>query len=342
MKTSDLSKINLQFNETDNRQKLDNSYVNLVSRISKGEDIIGPLPLNIQIQTTSACNGKCAFCPYVGSWHHKNPGHMDDETFEKIVQGLKKFKILKLCPYLENEPLLDKKIFHRLDYMVKELKPMWVEFSSNLSILTDEMLLQIENLFPKIKHVFWISFHGVNKETYQEIMGLDYDRTMENIRKLVKLSQDLPIYLMINGSGEPILNDTLKTWFKEEEYYSFWEEQLKDYSKKPKIRFFNYHDRAGQIQLKEKNLSFNKIFRSSLQDFYCNRFDRWVHFLYSGEPILCCMDYNRETVIPLSENKIDVENIFKSPEFVQMIRKGCGMDESEDHFICKRCINPIG
>jgi len=339
---SDLSKISLLFNDLGSKQKLDNNYVDLVSRISKGEDIIGPHPLNVQIQTTSACNGKCAFCPYVGSWHHKNPGQMSDETFKKIVQGLKKYKILKLCPYLENEPLLDKQIFHRLKYMVDELNPLWVEFATNLSILNDEMLLQIENLFPKVKHVIWVSFHGINKETYQDIMGLDYDRTMENIKKLVTLSQNLPIYLMINGSGQPALNGPMKTWFKEEEYYSFWEDQLKDFSKKPKVRFFNYHDRAGQKQLKEKNLSFNKIFRTSLEDFYCNRFDRWVHFLYSGEPILCCMDYNRETVIQLPKNEIDVESIFRSQNFVEMVRKGCGLDQSADDFICKRCSIPIG
>lgn len=338
---SDLRKIMLEFKSPENKKKLGNSNQQLVSRLVNQEEIIGSYPLNVQIQTTSACNGKCMFCPYIGSWHHKNPGIMDDSIFESIVRLLKRYKIQKLCPYLENEPLTDKKIFQRLDYMVKELKPMWVEFSSNLSLLTDEMLHQIKQLFPGIKHVFWISFHGIDKMTYEEIMGLDYERTMDNIKKLVELSQDLPVYLMINGSGESVIKESLKCWFKEDEYYRFWEKQLQPFKKKPTVRYFRYHDRAGQQQLKDKNLSFNTIFRPSLKDFYCNRFDRWVHFLYSGEPILCCMDYNRETVIGKITGTNN-ENIFQSEEFKQLISKGCGLTDSEEDFICKRCAYPIG
>lgn len=341
MADSEPRKVSLKFNNSENKKKLDNNNLNLVSRLNNKEQIIGHHPLNVQIQTTSACNGKCLFCPYVGSWHQKHPGIMSDSTFESIVDALKGYKIQKLCPYFENEPLTDKKIFTRLEYMVNELKPMWVEFSSNLSILTDGMLDQIEDLFPRIKHVFWISFHGIDKASYEEIMGLDYERTLQNIFKLVELTQDLPIYLMINGSGEPIIDDSLKTWFSEKDYHQFWDNQLKPFKKKPSVRFFKYHDRAGQVQLKDKNLSFNNIFRSSLENFYCSRFDKWVHFLFTGEPVLCCMDYNRETAIEYEPGQ-NPGNIFDSDKFRELIGKACGVEESAKDFICKRCACPVG
>ena len=67
----------------------------------------------MQIQTVSACNANCYFCPYVGSWHKQNPGKMEDDVFVKIVDQLAKYQIKKFCPYLENEPFLDKKLFDR-------------------------------------------------------------------------------------------------------------------------------------------------------------------------------------------------------------------------------------
>src|SRR4030042_6384200 len=86
------------------------SNYHLINKI-RNRKILLQDKLNIQIQTNSFCNGKCRFCPYQGSWHQKNPGEMSWENYRKIIQNLKQLKIAKFCPYLENEPLLDKEIF---------------------------------------------------------------------------------------------------------------------------------------------------------------------------------------------------------------------------------------
>lgn len=317
-------------------------YINLRRAIENDEPVIGRYPLNVQIQTVSACNATCKFCPYQKSWQQQNPGRMSWETYEQIIQNLKGYKIGKFCPYLENEPLLDKELFEKIEYAVENLDIEWVEVSTNLFTLNKEILKKIKRIFPKIPHEIWISFHGASKESYEDIMGLKFEKTLNNVLQLVKLSQKVPLNILIRGSGFPRKKkENLKAWFGKEDYLAFWEKHLSPFKKKPSVFFFTYHDRAGSKQLKDKGMSLN-VFREKIDDLYCPRFDRWVHFLYTGEPILCCMDYNKETVFDRSIKDKSIEELYSSPYFLDLISKGTGMIDSEKDFICKRCISPGG
>lgn len=301
--------------------------------------MIGQYPLNIQIQTVSACNGKCKFCPYKGSWHDRHPGKMPWATYEKIIQNLRNYQIAKFCPYLQNEPLLDTGLFEKIKYAVENLNLEWVEVSTNVSTLNEENLEGIKEIFCRIPHEIWVSFHGVSKESYEDIMGLNFERSLNNVLRLVELSQEVPLNIEIRGVGSPRIEGTnLKTWFAKEEYLTFWQNNLSSFKNKPRISFFTYIDRAGSIQLKNKGMSFNTIFRKNLDGFYCVRFDRWLHFLYTGEPILCCMDYNIETAFGESVKDKTIETLFSAPRFLELIKKGTGVIDSEKNFICKRCI----
>jgi len=61
-------------------------------------------PLNIQLQTVSACNGLCIMCPYHESWQKKNPGRMSEKTFDRVTRLLSGIPLGKICLYLENLP----------------------------------------------------------------------------------------------------------------------------------------------------------------------------------------------------------------------------------------------
>lgn len=314
----------------------------LLNSIDRGR-VIGRHRLSVQIQTVSNCNGKCIFCPYQGSWHQKNPGKMDWTIYEKIVKNLENYKILKFCPYLQNEPLLDKGLFTKIRYALKRLDIERLELSTNLAFLNDDIVDEIVAIFPNIRHEIWISFHGINKTSYEDIMGLDYERSLNNVLRLVEQSQKIPLNIVIRGAGSPKTDlGGLKSWFGGEEYLSFWGEQLHHFKDKPKVRFITYHDRAGSKQLKIKNMSFNRTFNENLRGFYCNRFDRWLHFLYTGEPILCCMDYSRETAFHETINEKSIEELYSSKQFHELLKKGTGQIESGRDFICKRCVSPGG
>ncbi len=81
--------------------------------------------------------------------------------------------------------------------------------------------------------------------------------------------------------------------------------------------------------------------RNSLKGFYCPRVDTWLHFLYTGELCICCMDYHREQIFgDITANTI--EEIRKSEAFTTMRDMAFGLKESPNDFICKRCISPNG
>lgn len=317
-------------------------YDSLVNRLSSEEKILGQHPLNVQIQTVSICNADCFFCPYQGSWHRKNPGGMSDETFENIIQGLKSYTINKFCPYFENEPLADNRLFDRMEYALKELSPKWIEMSTNLSLLNDKKLERIIDIFRRYPHELVISFHGTGKENYEEIMSLKYERALTNVDKVLTAAQEYDLNVRIHGMGTAKVTDR-RNWFTEEEYKSFWEEKIEKYAKKPNIVFYQYHDRAsGSELLKERSISFDQIYRKSLKDFYCERFDQWVHFLYTGEPVLCCMDYHRETAFGETAQRQTIDELYSSSYYRNLLKEATGINKSKEDFICKRCVSPGG
>jgi hypothetical protein len=317
-------------------------HARLKKAIDKNEPTIGSYPLNVQIETTSLCNGKCRFCAYQGSWNQENPGTMSWKTYEKIILNLKKYEIDTFYPYGGNEPLLDKELFKRIRYAVENLHPRCVELSTNLSLLNSTMLEEIKGLFPGPNHKIVVSFHGVSKESYEDQMGLDYDRSLKNVLSLIKLSQDVPLRIMIHGTSRPRKNTSdLKCWFDAKAYASYWSEKLSGFKVKPEISYFEYHNWAGMKQMRPHGKFFRQVYRRSLKDFYCPWFDRFVFFLYTGEAALCCMDFNRETALGRSIENQTLEEMFCSDDRIDLIKKGMGLTASEKDFICKMCSDPF-
>lgn len=319
-----------------------NPYNELLKRLGNDQNILGHYPLNLQIQTISACNATCYFCPHPESWQKSNPGRMTETTFRKIIDDVSSYKIGKFCPYLENEPLLDPDIFDRIEYGISKLDFNLLELATNASVLTPQKIEDIVRIFPQVKHQIWISFHGIDKENFNTIMGLDFDTCKENVLALVEKAQKHNLNILLRGAGMPRLDSSGQPrWFTSEQYINFWTREFKKrgFKKLPDVGFFTYHDRAGQITRNEVQLK--EIIRPCLENFYCKRLDQWIHFLYTGELILCCMDYHRGTVFGnILDNNID--EIYRSKEFSQLAKRVVGTIDSPEDFICKKCISPGG
>lgn len=297
---------------------------------------------NIQLQTTSVCNGKCIMCPYLDSWHKKNPGVMTDVVFDRIVDQLKSIPLEKICMYLENEPLVDPKMLSRMERVINELSFNLMEISTNAALLDQKKADSLVNMFAGIPHQIWISFHGVDKRTYEGVMGLDFEKTLHNVMYLIQLAQNTPIKIKIRGGGEPLVKSLGHPYtFSEKEYRAFWAKQFEEHAiiKMPDINFFKYHDRCGTI--KRNDIRLEKNVRDSLQGFYCPRVDTWLHFLYTGELCICCMDYHREQVFD-NINEHTIKEILEGKGYKDIYEMAFGLKESPENFICKRCISPNG
>ena len=297
---------------------------------------------NIQLQTTSVCNGKCIMCPYLDSWHKNNPGVMTDETFDRILSQIETLPLDKICMYLENEPLVDPKMLLRMERVINELSFNLIEISTNAALLTKDNAQTLMKILSPVSHQIWISFHGVDQRTFEGIMGLDFEETLGNILHLLQLAQKTPLNITVRGGGEPLVKSLGHPYtFSEKEYRAFWNQQFEKHKIKitPKINYFRYHDRCGTI--KRNDIRLEKNVRDSLEGFYCPRVDTWLHFLYTGELCICCMDYHREQVFD-DITKHSIDDILKGEGYRNMRDMVFGLKESPSDFICKRCISPNG
>ncbi len=169
--------------------------------------------------------------------------------------------------YLENEPLVDPRLIPRMETVINEVPFQLMEVSTNAALLSKERADQFVRTISRVPHQIWISFHGKDKRTYEGIMGLDFEKTLERVIYLLKLAENTPLNITVRGSGEPMREVLRHEYsFTEAEYRAFWTEQFAKHglTAPPAINYFRYHDRCGTIQ--RNNIRLQENVRNSLKD----------------------------------------------------------------------------
>lgn len=287
----------------------------------------------LQIQTKSVCTAKCVFCPHPDSWHNTNPGEMTDEVFDQILSEVERIRFDKICPYLMNEPLADRKIFDRIEEIKRRCRFGHIEVSTNATLLDGRRSEELIRVLEDTANDIWISFHGTDSDTYRGVMGVKYERTLRNVRDFL-VRADGKLKVQIKGAGGPhIETEDCPSWFAEEDFHNFWsgvfdELRLRN---RPDLFYFKYNDRAGNIG----SLSYD-FRRDSLAGFRCHRTDQWLHFLYTGEVALCCNDYFKEHMLG-DVRASTLDEVLRGSQRRSVVDMVEGRTESPDDFICKRC-----
>ena len=292
----------------------------------------------VQIQTTSVCNGKCIFCPYPNSWFAKNPGVMSEKLYLKILHDIDDIDptfIGKFCPYMCNEPFADPKIITRVQQAINILHKPYLEISSNLVLPSKE---KIDKLLYLYEQNNWngrmmISHHGIREEQYERIMGLKWGSALENLKYLVERANgNLGIYIhtaIESRDKRYIINSTSEMQY-------FWKSFFVDNDlpfQNVKIYPLLIHNRAGNVKLNDWKYESRVREIGPQHPFDCPRLHGHTHVLYSGEVVLCCNDYQHETVMG-DLNKQSLAEILSNSPLVAMAK---GAVESPDNFLCKRC-----
>ncbi len=145
-------------------------------------------PFSIDIQTRSGCNARCTFCG-VGREENKIKGVMSDDLFHKIVDEALTFPLLqKINPFLLNDPLVDKKLEERIEYISRKKgkrRLPQVRLITNAGLMTEERAYRL--LHSGLDELN-ISFHSIVPDVYEAMMTpLKFDKVMENVLKLVEL-----------------------------------------------------------------------------------------------------------------------------------------------------------
>lgn len=138
---------------------------------------------NIEIETSSVCNARCVFCLYNKMTRDKTV--MSDETFSRIVDRLLESGIRPTALLLNGfgEPLIDRKLPERIARLRSLFPATPIKFHSNFSLADDAW---ITDLLKSGLSEINISFNGIDQQSYEENMRLDYHKTLGNIKKLVQ------------------------------------------------------------------------------------------------------------------------------------------------------------
>ncbi len=185
---SQIAKDNLAYLDGVEIQSTDNAYMHqwFVWRIRHLD-----YPRVISVETVGRCNAKCNFCPHPQL--DRKFDAMSDTLFEKIVKEASTFppdNFKGFAMHSVNEPFMDRKIFDRLA-LINEIVPSApISITTNMNVMPPrffERIRQIKNISQ------WnVSFNSANKSEYEETMQIDFDRTVTNVRRLLKENSERP------------------------------------------------------------------------------------------------------------------------------------------------------
>jgi len=166
------------------------------------------MPKFIKIETMVGCNAKCLFCSLGAGILKRKRGRMASEFFFKTVDQARDLGF-EIIAYFMNEPLMESRIFEFFDY-IKDTGSKQ-ELFTNASLITKDMAKKLSQYQ---YNKFVISFHGGNKETYEKVMGLNFEKTVSKIKYLISLGKisNYVISIKISEDNKNSIDDFRNLW----------------------------------------------------------------------------------------------------------------------------------
>lgn len=277
---------------------------------------------NVIIETSTICNARCVMCPHVKM--KRRMGVMTDETFDLILKKLKSESIRPLAFILNGfgDPLTDKKIFERIKRIKIDFPESVVKFYSNLG-LADEKI--IGELVTSGLDEINISFNGYSKENYERTMGIGYEKTLDNLKKLIRKRKEEKSPLKIR------LSMTLVSYNDGDEagFIKKWSRYVDSVSVN---KVHTYNDSVSDVS-GQKKINFKKL------AYPCKYIWNTIVFGATGDVYLCCLDYEGEHSFGNIREK-GVLEMFYSENF-ERIRQKHLENDIKNIKICSACYTPF-
>ncbi|MFQ5678361.1 MAG: radical SAM/SPASM domain-containing protein [Gemmatimonadota bacterium] len=242
-------------------------------------------PHRLQVQTKYGCNARCVFCP-MGREENQIRGRMDDSTFQRIVDEAIDNDVRVLSPYLQNDPLVDRRIHERISYILERRgrkRLPKTKLITNAGLLTEERAYHLVR--SGLEEIVF-SVHGIDPRIYEGIMnGPRFERTIRNIDTFLRVKEEL-------GSRTPKVQ--------------VWAVRTKDVDAQlPEVRAFwaerNVFFKARELDNRaHPEITDNGAIAPEEDEFkfatYCTIpfWRAWI--LWNGDMVLCCVDWERAHV----------------------------------------------
>lgn len=283
-------------------------------------------PEIIEFQTHNLCNAGCIICPYEQTKAFRVKKNNDFAFIKKIVEEVKLSdgQVRRLIPYLNNEPLLDRDIFEKIEYIKNQIPEVEVELSTNLSKFSDAGFTRLL----RNNHVddLRISVFGGNETTYRMMMPrLNFLNVKKNILKLKEIHEN-------TGSKTKVC--LVCVAYEHLDVVKTIEELKTIVDGYFDVRVFGYLDRAGNCT--DKN---DKIFdpdKYELDGCSLLRNSERMCITSNGNTILCSQDW-METGGYGNIKDSSIEELWMSREKALLDKQVQGRACSSANFICKDC-----
>jgi radical SAM protein with 4Fe4S-binding SPASM domain len=276
---------------------------------------------NIIIETTNFCNAQCVMCPHTTM---KRPQKiMTETTFNTIINKIKKENIKPQVFILNGfgEPLTDPKIFSRIQKIKTIFPHSKIKLYSNLNLANEKTVQQIiDSHLDEIN----VSLNGYNAKNYQEVMNINYQKTINNLRKLINYKNTTNSKLIIRISMT-LVKQNEKTVKK---FIDKWSPLVNSVSVN---KVHNYNGSTNDTTNKFK-INFNK------KTFPCRYLWDTINFDINGEIILCCLDYESQYKFGNIKSQ-SIKSAFNSSKF-KLIRQQHLQLNSKKNKICCQCYTP--
>lgn len=230
----------------------------------------------INIETTSHCNAECIICPH--KTMKRKPGMMEESLWRRILKDCNNH-VHNIHYHLNGEPLMNPDLPRIIAYG-REINPGAKHvFYTNGALLGKRAHEFFANP-ASVPDEIMISFDGGTKEVYESHRkGLVFEETISSIAQFIKARND-------SGSQKPVIHP-LMVMTKENEHtvpqfmalFTSLGIPAKDFI------FSGPMNWAGAVNVHQpQSIRWNQTPCPWL-------FHNHLFILYTGEAVLCCMDY---------------------------------------------------
>ncbi|MBL7070821.1 MAG: radical SAM protein [Candidatus Omnitrophica bacterium] len=282
--------------------------------------LANPVPLHVDIESTDACNLRCAMCIH-GQGGVKETGFIKPELTYKAIDQCAELGVYSIKFNYRGEPLLHKNLADFVKY-AKQRGIMEVQFNTNGLPVSE---VEIEALIKAGLDRIIFSVDGAKKETYERVrIGGSYERLLKNIDTFLEIKRR-------DGLKKPFIRvQMVKDPGGEKEarqFIEFWTRKGVD-----NIAVINKQDRdnRGGAPLKDGKRPLGRTF--------CDQPWQRLVVTRDGKVLMCCGDWYRKTVIG-DLNKESLKQIWHS-ELLRGHRSMIARGLLADIAACKTCFRP--
>ncbi len=273
------------------------------------------LPRQLAIETVNYCNAECIMCPSRSMKRQK--GIMSMEVHRTIVDA-----VAKTCAPISlithagiGEPLIDKQLADKILYEKKAFNEAKVGIYTNASLLDGNRASEL--ISSGIDQVT-ISLNAFRKETYEAVMKLPYEKTIQNVQHFLAKNDEAgsPIWVQVSLVPTDICSSS-----EIKEFSKYWSEKVDSIAIPPWINWGIFGSRTEKKQ------------------WPCRYIWEVLLFDWDGTVKMCCEDYDSNYPAGNIKNESPLK-IFNSERMIRQ-RKAQLENKFEWPAICRDCIETL-